>query len=70
MNTVTIAIDKHSDEWTKLKAFVHSLGLSMTEPVPDVRVRAGWAEAARQMHECGDDRLLVDDVFDDEQFEA
>jgi hypothetical protein len=67
MNTITIEIDKHSDEWAKLKAFVHSLGLSMTESAPNVRT--GWAEAAQKMHEYGDDRLLVDDVFDDETLE-
>ena len=32
-------------------------------------IRAGWAEAARKMHECGDDQLLIDDVFEDEVFE-
>jgi hypothetical protein len=67
MNTVTIEIDRHSAEWSKLKAFVHSLGLSMTESVSSVRT--GWAEAAQKMHECGDDRLLIDDVFDDETLE-
>jgi len=69
MNTITIKVDKQSDEWAKLKIFVHSLGLNMSEFEPDVRVRAGWAKAAKKMHECGDDRLLIDDVFDDEIFE-
>ncbi len=31
--------------------------------------REGWAEAFQQMHENGDDTLLIDDVFDDETFE-
>lgn len=31
--------------------------------------RAGWEDAFRQMHEAGDDALLIDDVFDDEDFE-
>ena len=70
MNTVTIEIDKHSDEWTKLKSFVQTLGLNMFELEPNVRVRSGWAKAAQEMHLCGDDQLLIDDVFDDEVFEA
>lgn len=28
--------------------------------------RQGWAEAARKMRECGDDELLVPDVFPEE----
>ena len=28
--------------------------------------RKGWAKALQQMHENGDDSLLIDDVFDDE----
>ena len=67
MNTITIEISKHSAEWTKLKTFVHSLGLNMIESGPEVR--AGWAKAAQEMHECGDDQLLIDDVFEDEIFE-
>ena len=62
MNTISIKVDKYSDEWTKLKSFVHSLGLTMSEFEPNVRVRAGWAEAAKEMHQCGDDQLLIDDV--------
>lgn len=69
MNTITINVDKHSNEWTKLKSFVHSLGLTISDIEPSARVRAGWAEAAKEMHECGDDKLLIDDVFDDEIFE-
>ena len=70
MNTITIEVDKHSDEWVKLKSFVHSMNLSMRELKPNVCVRAGWADAAKKMHECGDDQLLIDDVFDDEIFES
>jgi len=69
MNTITIKVDRHSVEWTKLNSFVHSLGLNISESEPNIHVRAGWAEAAKKMHECGDDRLLIDDVFDDEVFE-
>ena len=31
--------------------------------------RKGWEEAFREMSEQGDDRLLFDDVFDDESLE-
>jgi len=31
--------------------------------------RQGWEAAFRQMHEAGDDALLIDDVFGDEDFE-
>jgi len=62
MNTITIKIDKHSEEWVKLKSFVNTLGLPMSES--EHSVRAGWIEATKRMHECGDDRLLIDDVFD------
>lgn len=29
--------------------------------------RQGWADAAKKMHECGDDRLDMPDVFHDEK---
>ena len=31
--------------------------------------RKGWEEAFRQMNDNGDDKLMIDDVFDDEIFE-
>jgi antitoxin MazE len=31
--------------------------------------RKGWEKSFQQMHENGDDALLIDDVFDDETFE-
>lgn len=31
--------------------------------------REGWEEAFQQMHKNGDDQLLIDDVFEDENFE-
>lgn len=31
--------------------------------------RKGWEEAFKEMHENGDDKLLMDDVFNDETFE-
>lgn len=36
---------------------------SKTEP------RKGWEKAFKKMHENGDDQLLMDDVFEDENFE-
>ena len=36
---------------------------------PKSEPRKGWAEAFQLMHENGDDQLLIDDVFDDENFE-
>ncbi len=32
--------------------------------------REGWAEAFRQMHKNGDDKLLIEDVFEDENIEG
>ena len=31
--------------------------------------RKGWEKVFKQMHESGDDTLLIDDVFEDETFE-
>lgn len=31
--------------------------------------RKGWDKAFQMMHEKGDDQLLMDDVFEDENFE-
>lgn len=33
---------------------------------PIAAPRKGWEEAFRQMHEAGDDELMIDDVFEDE----
>ncbi len=32
----------------------------------DRKPREHWAEAAKDMHRCGDDELLIPDVFDDD----
>ena len=69
MNTITIDVNRYSNEWTELTSFVQSLGLTIRENGTDGDVRAGWAEEAKRMHECGDDRLIIDDVFADEVFE-
>lgn len=31
--------------------------------------RQGWNKAFKEMHDNGDDKLLIDDVFEDETFE-
>lgn len=36
---------------------------------PIQKSREGWEDAFRKMHEKGDDKLLIDDVFNDEDFE-
>ena len=36
---------------------------------PIKKAREGWEEAFKQMHANGDDRLLIDDVFEDEIFD-
>ncbi|MBO4234445.1 AbrB/MazE/SpoVT family DNA-binding domain-containing protein [Riemerella anatipestifer] len=36
---------------------------------PKAEPRKGWEEAFKQMNDNGDDQLLIDDVFDDENFD-
>ncbi|TAF96798.1 MAG: AbrB/MazE/SpoVT family DNA-binding domain-containing protein [Cytophagia bacterium] len=36
---------------------------------PKSEPRKGWEAAFKQMHENGDDQLLLDDIFEDENFE-
>ena len=36
---------------------------------PIKKPRAGWESAFKEMHENNDDELLIDDVFEDEDFE-
>ena len=31
--------------------------------------REGWDEQFKQMHDLGDDKLLIDDIFEEEQIE-
>jgi hypothetical protein len=69
MNTMTVKVDRHSSEWYKVDSFVRSLGLNIIESDTDTHVRSGWDKAAMEMHEYGDDKLLIDSVFDDEFFE-
>jgi antitoxin MazE len=37
---------------------------------PVVHPRKNWELAFRKMHENGDDKLIIDDVFEDEKFEV
>lgn len=37
---------------------------------PIAYARAGWEEAFKEMHERGDDTLMIDDVFTDENQEV
>jgi antitoxin MazE len=36
---------------------------------PKKEPRKGWEQSFKKMHENGDDALLMDDIFDDENFE-
>lgn len=36
---------------------------------PNTSVRSGWETAFKKMRENGDDKLLMNDVFEDENFE-
>ena len=53
--------------------FVDKIELVMKEKhlelKPVTPPRQGWDEAFKEMHERGDDELLIDDVLDDDFFE-
>ena len=49
----------------KVLAFIKDLVQTQQEAYP----RTGWAEAAKQAHLNGEDKLLIDDVFIDEKME-
>ncbi len=36
---------------------------------PITKPRQGWEKAFQAMHKNGDDELLIDDIFEDENFE-
>lgn len=36
---------------------------------PKQTPRKGWDNSFKKMHELGDDKLVINDVFDDENFE-
>lgn len=37
--------------------------------IPKRAPRQGWAEAAKRMHDAGDDQLLIPDFFEDENID-
>jgi antitoxin MazE len=39
-------------------------GHIIIKPIPESR--KGWEKAFREMHENGDDQLLIEDIFEDE----
>jgi antitoxin MazE len=39
-------------------------GYLVLKPIP--QPRTGWEDAFKRMHEQGDDELLIDDIFEDE----
>jgi antitoxin MazE len=36
---------------------------------PKTSARAGWERAFKKMHEKGDDKIIMEDIFEDETFE-
>ncbi len=51
----------------ELKVFNSGVAGIIFNPIDEPR--KGWEKAFKQMHENGDDELLMDDVFEDENFE-
>ena len=37
---------------------------------PKTKARKGWVKSFKKMNECGDDKLLISDVFTDESFDG
>lgn len=37
--------------------------------IPKSKPRKGWEKEFMKMHDLGDDKLLINDLFDDEEFE-
>ena len=37
---------------------------------PKTKARKGWEKSFKKMKECGDDKLLISDVFTDESFDG
>jgi hypothetical protein len=83
MKTLTLTITDEQAAYLEERAVVLRLSLQESVqgiieqslernsflPQPRQNPREGWAEAFQQMHEDGDDVLLIDDVFEDETFE-
>lgn len=38
--------------------------------IPKVSTRKGWGKLFKKMHEDGDDKLVMSDVFEDENFDV
>jgi antitoxin MazE len=36
---------------------------------PKTKARKGWEKSFKKMNECGDDKILISDVFTDESFD-
>lgn len=36
---------------------------------PKLEPRKDWEKSFKKMHDCGDDKLIINDIFDDENFE-
>ena len=53
----------------KVISFVKGLVSAQQKEAAGVATRAGWADAAKQAHAVGEDRLMADDVFEDETME-
>ena len=49
----------------KNKTKLSEMNLPKNEPEP----RKGWEVSFKLMHENGDDKLLIDDIFEDEKLE-
>ncbi|WP_373522668.1 AbrB/MazE/SpoVT family DNA-binding domain-containing protein [Aquiflexum sp.] len=58
-------LEKHnsSEEVELISEKEHIVIIAIEEP------RKNWSEAFKKMYEEGDDKLLMDDVFEDEEFE-
>ena len=52
----------------KVISFVKALVVTQKKE-EGIAPRDGWAAAARQAHEDGEDKLMVADVFEDEKME-
>jgi len=54
-------------EFTDKVELVFKEGFLIIQPVK--KVREGWDDAFKEMSKNGDDELLIDDVFEDENLE-
>ena len=69
-NSKGIRLSKELIDRYKIKdkiELIFEKGYLILKPVK--KPRKGWENAFKEMHEKGDDKLLIDDVFKDENFE-